>query len=483
MVKEISTVTAEQRHRLQGAFQTEAIAGLTLLIRIKTVAILVLALWVLSLPVPWLIRVYYEGILVVFLVLQGVHYTAVRRRRYAVWMPYLVALLEIALLGYAMFVPTPFTPETLPPQVLLRYVSVGLLLIFVALTVLSYAPFLVLWTGLCAALAWSAGFLRVLVLPESRALLGAQVPPYHDPAYVAFLLHPHYVSVNTWRRDVVVILLVSGILAVAVWRAQRLVRNHAATERQRANLARYFAPTVLDEVTAVDGPLTEVRKHDVAVLFADIVGFTTLCETMPPEQVMPLLREYHSRMEEEVFRFGGTLDKFIGDAVMASFGAPQSTPHDATNALRCAQAMLGSVQAWNLRRAEVDEAPIRIGIGVHYGPAVMGDVGSARCAAFAVIGDTTNTTSRLQSLTRNLETDMVVSQSLIEAVGRERVDVESELADLAEAGPQEIRGRTHAIRVWILTQSAQSMPTPEPTEGRAMRGENSEGEHSTDVQS
>jgi len=481
MVKEISTVTAEHHQRLQGAFSTEATAGLTLLIRIKTVAILVLALWILSLPVSWLSRVYYEGIVVVFLVLQGVHYTVVRRRRSVFWVPYLVALLEIALLGYAMFVPTPFTPETIPPQVLLRLSGVGLLLIFVALTVLSYAPFLVLWTGLCAALVWSAGFLRVLALPESRTLFDAQVPPYHDPAYVAFLLHPHYVAVDAWLRDVVFILLVSGILAVAVWRAQRLVRNHAATERQRANLARYFAPTVLDEVTAVDGPLSEVRKHDVAVLFADIVGFTTLCETMPPEQVMPLLREYHSRMEEEVFRVGGTLDKFIGDAVMASFGAPRSTPYDATNALRCAQAMLRSMQAWNLRRAEAGEDPIRIGIGVHYGTAVMGDVGSERCAAFAVIGDTTNTTSRLQSLTRSLETDMVVSQVMMDAVRREASDAERELAGLVEAGPQEIRGRARAIRVWTRTENARRLPALEPAEGPAMLGENGEGEKPSDV--
>ncbi len=300
--------------------------------------------------------------------------------------------------------------------------------------------------------------LWVLALPESHTLYSDQVPPYHDPAYVTYLLHPHFVDANAWIRGVVVMLIVSGVLAVAVWRAQRMTRQHAASERQRANLARYFAPTVLDEVATVDGPLSEVRKHDVAVLFADIVGFTALCETMPPEQVMPLLREYHSRMEEEVFRFGGTLDKFIGDAVMASFGAPRSTPLDATHALRCAQAMLDSMEAWNLRRQEEGESPIRIGIGVHYGPAVMGDVGSERCAAFAVIGDTTNTTSRLQSLTRTLETDMVVSQSLMDAVHREASDAKRELANLVEAGPQAIRGRVHAIRVWTRTERAPHMP-------------------------
>ncbi len=457
MSTERETLTVEHRQRLQDAIQTEALAGLTLLIRIKTVALVVLALWVLSRPLPWLDRLYYEGVLVVFLALQGLHYIIVRRGS-TTWVPYLIALLEMVLGAYAMFVPTPFTPETIPPQVLLRFSGVGIFLIFVVLTVLSYDPFLVLWTGLCAAVAWSTGFLRVLsFLPESRTLFGDQAPLYQDPAYVNFVLHPHFVDASAWLRGIVVILIVSGILAVAVWRAQRMTRNHAAAERQRANLSRYFAPTVLDEVTAVDGPLTEVRKHDVAVIFADIVGFTTLCETMPPEAVMPLLREYHTRMEEAVFRFGGTLDKFIGDAVMASFGAPRSTPLDVTQAMRCAQAMLDSMDAWNQRRQEAGEAPIRIGIGVHYGPAVMGDVGSERCAAFAVIGDTTNTTSRLQSLTRTLETDMVVSQSLMDAVYRETPEADRELADLVEAGSQAIRGRAHTIRIWTRTENGENI--------------------------
>ena len=447
------TVAEQQDQRLQGAFHAEALAGLTLLIRVKIVALVILGLWLLWLMETWQDRLYYEGIMVLFVVLQGVHYALIRVRRWAPWVPFLFALLETALLGYAIFMPSPFTPETFPPQFLLRQRSAGVFVVFTAVTALSYAPFLVMWTGLCGAIAWSVGFLSILALPESRTVFNVQVPSLHDPAYIPFFLDQHFVDVNTWLRGVVFMLLISGILAVAVRRGRRLVRNYAATERQRANLARYFAPNVLDEVIAVGGPLSAVRKHDVAVLFADIVGFTTLCETMPPERVMALLRGYHSRMEEEVFRFGGTLDKFIGDAVMASFGAPRSTPHDATNALRCAQAMLHSMEEWNRTREAASEVPIRIGIGIHYGPAVMGDVGSERCAAYAVIGDTTNTTSRLQSLTRNLATDMVVSQGLMDAVRREVRDAKAEFTGFVDAGLQEIRGRAHAIRVWTYTET------------------------------
>jgi adenylate cyclase len=192
----------------------------------------------------------------------------------------------------------------------------------------------------------------------------------------------------------------------------------------------------------------------VAILFADIVGFTRLCEAMPPENVMALLREYHARLEAQVFHFAGTLDKFIGDAVMASFGAPRPGMQDATHSFLCARAMLQSIAAWNQERAAMGQEAIHIGIGLHDGPAVMGDVGSERCAAFAVIGDTTNTTSRLQSLTRDLEADIVMSQALLEAIRRETPETAQALDGFQDAGWQKIRGRQNAMRVWTLNTVA-----------------------------
>ena len=98
--------------------------------------------------------------------------------------------------------------------------------------------------------------------------------------------------------------------------------------------------------------------------------------------------------------------------------------------------------------------PIRIGIGIHYGPAVMGDVGSERCAAFAVIGDTTNTTSRLQSLTRSLQADIVASQTLLDAAQRETPDDQTLLDGFHDAGWQTIRGRQKAMHVRVLSLSS-----------------------------
>jgi adenylate cyclase len=197
-------------------------------------------------------------------------------------------------------------------------------------------------------------------------------------------------------------------------------------------------------------PLLEVRQHDVAILFADIVGFTALSESLPPVKVMEFLREFHRRMEEEVFRYGGTLDKYIGDAVMVSFGAPLRGAHDATNALCCARSMQQSIAEWNREKEISGEPFIRMGIGVHYGSAVMGDIGSERTSAFAVIGDTTNMTSRLQKLTRDLGVDVVVSQDVMDAFMRETMDTGKILEGFIDVGSQLIQGRKGAMHVWTL---------------------------------
>ncbi len=326
-----------------------------------------------------------------------------------------------------------------------------MLLSIVAFT---FSPRRMLVAGIAAGVSWTAGVFWLLTLP------GTSTPWNHPPnltpeEHYAAHLGPLFVDTHLWLQDLIVLLLVSGILALVVQRSQQLVVRQATVTRQRASLSRYFSPNVLDEVIDRAGPLTTVRKYDVAILFADIVGFTQLCETMPPEQVMDLLRNYHARLEAEVFRFGGTLDKYIGDAVMASFGAPRPGPLDATQSLQCAKAMLRAMADWNAERELAGEVPIRIGIGVHYGPAVMGDVGSERCAAFAVIGDTTNTTSRLQSLTRSLEADIVASQTLLDAVQREVLDDDAQgLFDgFEDAGWQPIRGRQNAMHVRVFREA------------------------------
>jgi PAS domain S-box-containing protein len=239
---------------------------------------------------------------------------------------------------------------------------------------------------------------------------------------------------------------------------QRLQEAHAAervAERARANLARYFSPKLVEMLAAKDEPLGAVRRQNLAVLFVDVVGFTKLSETLEPEQVMRLLRDIHSWMEKAIFKRDGLIEGYIGDAVLAIFGFPEAGEKNATNALSCAYDLLTAAQHWNQERTDKGLSPIHIGLGMHYGPVVLGDVGTEEFVEFTVIGDTVNIASRLQQATRALHCDLVVGQELVNAVKREneREDTGYLLERLQKHGDFTIRGRTQAVEIWTSTMA------------------------------
>jgi adenylate cyclase len=162
---------------------------------------------------------------------------------------------------------------------------------------------------------------------------------------------------------------------------------------------------------------------------------------------MALLRDFHARMEEQVFRHGGCLEKFIGDALLATFGVPDVGPRDATDALTCGRGMLAALGTWNTEREARGLAPLRMGVGLHYGQVVLGDIGSERSMAFATVGDTINVASRLQALTRDLDATIVASGALVTAVEREGADG-ALLKGLAPRGAHTLRGRDTALELW-----------------------------------
>jgi len=234
-----------------------------------------------------------------------------------------------------------------------------------------------------------------------------------------------------------------------ITRVRDLDRRRAAAERARSNLARYFSPNLVSLLAEQDKPLGPVRRETVAVLFADIVGFTQMSERMEPDDVVGLLRQFHEYMAAEIFACGGTIDKYIGDAILAVFGLPTSGPDDAANALCCAGRMLAALERWNAERSARGEPALAIGIGLNYGPTVLGDVGSDQGLSFTVIGDTVNTAHRLQVLTRTLQTSLVVGHALIAKLDGGGTDEAARLiGQLRDQGEQTLRGRSTPVRVW-----------------------------------
>lgn len=216
------------------------------------------------------------------------------------------------------------------------------------------------------------------------------------------------------------------------------------TERARANLARYVAPNMVEELAQADDPFGAPRSQRIGVMFVDMVGFTRMAAAREPVEVFALLREYHARLARTVFDHGGTLDKFTGDGIMATFGTPHPGPRDAANALTCARAIADVIAAWNVER----EAPIRVGVGVHWGDALIGTVGDARRLEFAVVGDTVNIASRLEGLARDFNVTVTASAAVIDAARQLGASIEGFVA----RGPQVLRGRSGSIDVWTYGQ-------------------------------
>jgi adenylate cyclase len=218
------------------------------------------------------------------------------------------------------------------------------------------------------------------------------------------------------------------------------------TERKRANLARYFSPNIVKDLMLSGGRLTETRIQIVTVLFADIWGFTRFGAKLPGPEVMSLLRDYLGLVEKAVFDHGGTLDKFLGDGLMATFGTPETGPADAANALACAKAMTDAVVGWNEGRKQRRLAPLRLGIGLHHGEVVLGDIGSERRMEFAVLGDTVNVASRIQEMTRKLDIAILASDAVVEAAKREGAP--DAAAGFRDMGFHRVRGRGGKVRLW-----------------------------------
>jgi adenylate cyclase len=213
---------------------------------------------------------------------------------------------------------------------------------------------------------------------------------------------------------------------------QRLLREiaaeeagHEATLRSRLRLyqekhllrdtiSRYVSPEMCEEILK-NPALLQLggRRQMVTVLFADIKGFTAMSETMDPEAVVEVLNVYFTEMVDLVFRHQGTLDKYVGDALMAVFGVPVPLPHAATRAVECAAAMQRRLAEMRARKS----TPIQgIRIGINTGEAIVGNIGSNQRMDFTVIGDVVNVAARLQELCKEMEADILVSESTVREV-------------------------------------------------------------------
>ena len=214
-------------------------------------------------------------------------------------------------------------------------------------------------------------------------------------------------------------------------------------EAIRHDLGRYLPPQIVERVVAREQDMAlGGSRRTITVLFADVVAFTPLTERLPPEKVVEILNELFTILTEIVFRHGGTVDKFIGDSVMALFGAPGDQPDHAERALACAEDMLRWLDTGNAAWREAHGLTIQLAIGVNTGDCVVGNVGSERRMEYTAIGDVVNVAARLEAIAR--PSQILCTRATKDAAG--------DAFEMLDAGERELAGREGKVHLYEVAQ-------------------------------
>jgi len=220
----------------------------------------------------------------------------------------------------------------------------------------------------------------------------------------------------------------------------------------RERLSRLLSPNIAERV--ISGQL-EVKQggnrvDECTVFNSDIRGFTRMSETTAPEDLVEMLNEYFELMVDTIFKYEGTLDKFMGDGIMAVWGAPVLGPDDPLRSVDCALEMAAVLGQFNRRRLERDMQPLAVGIGIHTGPLVAGYIGSSKALSYTVIGDTANTSSRLCSVA--LGGQIIVSEHTLSRL-KNRFEVE-------ELTAAKVKGKEKPLRIYNVLRATKKVAVP-----------------------
>ncbi|MBI5117205.1 adenylate/guanylate cyclase domain-containing protein [Candidatus Poribacteria bacterium] len=214
-----------------------------------------------------------------------------------------------------------------------------------------------------------------------------------------------------------------------------------AKDLLKQSFQRYVSAQIVEEILQRSEPVNlQGERKTVSILLSDIRGFTTLSEQMEPEDLVQFLNSYFSAMIDIIFEHEGTLDKFMGDAVLALFGAPVSHEDDPLRSVKAAMAMQAKLRDLNDIWRTNGKPSIRIGIGISTGEVVVGNIGSERRMEYTVIGQDVNYAQRIEALTKDLPANVLISESTYERI-KEHVVVE-------KFGPLAIKGKKDPITVY-----------------------------------
>lgn len=328
-------------------------------------------------PVPWALTAY--------LAFTGVRLLLGYRNALTRWFLTLSVIVDMALLMGLIW--SFHIQYEQPTAFVLKAPTLLYVFIFIALRALRFDAFFVLLAGSTAAVGWlfmvgmsvaegTDGITRdfVLYMTSTQILLGAEFD------------------------KIVSILVVTAILALAIVRARRLLVRSVTEGAAAEDLSRFFSPEVANQITKAEQRIEPGQGElvDAAVLFCDIRGFTQLASELSPDALMTLLAEYEARMGKTIQGRGGSIDKYLGDGIMATFGAASRSETWAADALSAVDELVAVTEAWQEDRRAVGARPLEIGFAVATGPVIFGAVGDPKRLEYTVIGDAVNLAAKLE---------------------------------------------------------------------------------------
>ena len=288
-----------------------------------------------------------------------------------------------------------------------------------------------------AAVAALIGSVIAVRLRAARALLVVVVLWFA----AGLLAYAGFALADTWGRGMAI------TVGLALGYGATVLENFVREQREKQRLSRFFSPDVLRAVVRDrDGQSLRPRRRLVTVLFSDIRGFTTISERLQPEQIDEILREYLTVMTEVVFRHGGTIDKYMGDGIMALYNAPYEDPDHALNAIRTALEFQERVIPFSARWQAKLGVSIRCGVGINSGEAIVGSLGSRQRNEYTAVGDTVNLAARLESVTKDYGVPIIISEFTYEHVRGQ--------FPTSELGTVTVKGKSQPVKIYGVMPSS-----------------------------